>query len=506
MKTRSCRTKLSRLSTTLLAILLGVWAVGGLLPGPTPATAADSGGTEVGQICMQRVFMGPTASVSNSNALNCTAEDVKIAEAISAINLDTGTNSCIEDTFFTLQATFRVNVTANIRYDEGFFFRIDGGTNARGDGTSATGTCSVSFLNPAGAPGTNLDGDTCGDLSAGSYDTVTYTIPNVKCQNDGTNHVRLPNCVSWHSNQGTVCTAGNEFTLNPDTKSKCTCNDNFSIPILVESATITVVKDANPTSMPEPGGSVTYTVGVSNKASFTPVTLHQICDDRFGNVVTEVTDPPQPPCAAGTLGSVTSTTCTMPQTLTAPYDPGTPPVPQYSCTFTADVTGDQKTVVDTVTVNGTTGTPPNTKPVTGSDTAQVVISDVPPTMTVTKAFDSLQCVTLKYKVTVTNNDPVDSLTVSALVDDRFGDITTNHGSISNTTCTLANMSPIGVGGSKNCTFDASFCASSTTDTVTATATDDDGNPVTGGTSNCVPVTVCTATTTSTTCTPTATCP
>src|SRR5262245_44341011 len=131
MTTRSCRTKFCRLSTGLLPILLGVWAVGGLLLGAQPASAVDSGQTVEGQICMQRVFIGNNlGTVTSANQLNCTAQDVKIAEAISALNLDTGTNKCIAGSSFNLQATFKVDVTANIRYDEGFFFRIDGGTNA----------------------------------------------------------------------------------------------------------------------------------------------------------------------------------------------------------------------------------------------------------------------------------------------------------------------------------------------------------------------------------------
>src|SRR5215831_2158469 len=151
--------KFWRLCTGLFPILLGVLAVGGLFVGPRAAIATDSGGTTTGAICMQRVFMGPTASVNNANQLNCTAQDVKIAEALSATNLDTGTNSCVAGSTFTLQATFRVDVTASIRYDEGFFFRIDGGANARGDGTTAAGTCSLSWLSPTGVPGMNLDND-----------------------------------------------------------------------------------------------------------------------------------------------------------------------------------------------------------------------------------------------------------------------------------------------------------------------------------------------------------
>ena len=60
-------------------------------------------------------------------------------------------------------------MTANARYDAGFFFRTDGGASARGDGTNAVGECSLSALEPrtpANPPTLNLDGDSCGDLNA----------------------------------------------------------------------------------------------------------------------------------------------------------------------------------------------------------------------------------------------------------------------------------------------------------------------------------------------------
>ena len=135
------------------------------------ALAADNGPTQTGQICMQKVFGSP---VSNSNRLNCTANDIRLSKAVNVFP-----SSCLEGTQFTLTATFEVDVTANSRYDAGFFFRIDGGDNARGDGTNADGKCSLSALNPSLAPAMDLDGETCGDLNSGNY-KVTFTIPGVQ--------------------------------------------------------------------------------------------------------------------------------------------------------------------------------------------------------------------------------------------------------------------------------------------------------------------------------------
>jgi hypothetical protein len=156
---------------------------------------------------MQKVFGTP---VANSNQLNFTANDIRLSRATS-VNPTSG----IEGTTFNLEATFETIITANIRYDAGFFFRIDGGTNARGDGTDATGQCSLSALDPSILPAEELDGDTCGDLNSGTYE-LTFTIHGVLCTDtDGDGFLNLPNCTSWHSNQGTTCNINTAFDFDP---------------------------------------------------------------------------------------------------------------------------------------------------------------------------------------------------------------------------------------------------------------------------------------------------
>src|SRR5215468_5469654 len=97
--------------TRVLPLLIGVVLVGGLLVGAQPASAVDSGPTQSGEICMQKVFGTP---VTSANALNCTANDIKISKAISV-----SPSTCIAGTTFDLTATFEVDVTANSRYDAG---------------------------------------------------------------------------------------------------------------------------------------------------------------------------------------------------------------------------------------------------------------------------------------------------------------------------------------------------------------------------------------------------
>ncbi len=176
-------------------------AAAGVVISVTPAGAANT--TTVGAYCMQRIFMGPNATVSGANQLNCTANDIRLSGALSV-----SPATCIAGQKFDLTATFRTAVTANSRYDAAFFFRIDGGATARGDGSTASGTCSVTQLDPAITPAQSIDADSCGDLNAGIFDTVTFTIPQVEClDSNGDGFLNLPNCTSWHSNQGTACTA-----------------------------------------------------------------------------------------------------------------------------------------------------------------------------------------------------------------------------------------------------------------------------------------------------------
>ena len=272
-----------RLSTLFAATVMAA-----IFLGAHPAIAVDNGPTQTGEICMQKVFGTP---VTNSNRLNCTANDIRISGVAKDAqgNPLVNPSSCIEGSEFTLEATFEVNVTASSRYDGGFFFRIDGTGTARGDGTSATGECSLSALDRSIPPALNLDGDTCGDLNSGVH-RVTFTIPGVECtgvadpNNPGQKILRLPNCTSWHNNAATACNINIAGDFDPDTKSKCVCDDNFTVPVIVETASLTVVKDASPSTVSESGGTVTYSVQVTNEAEHVSVELTTLTDDIYGNI------------------------------------------------------------------------------------------------------------------------------------------------------------------------------------------------------------------------------
>jgi len=420
---------------------------------------------------------------------------------------------CTEGEHFSLTATFHTQVTANARYDAAFFFRTDGGVSARGDLNPATntGTCSLSQLNRNIPPALNLDGDACGDLNSGAYDFV-FTIPDVVCKkapNTNPPILILPNCTSWHSNQGTACslaTAADQSGANPDTKSKCVCDDTFTVPVLVETGKLAVTKDVTPgtdSSLPEPGGQFSYTVSAQNTATAVTVTLDRICDDQYGTIQLAAG---QTACPAGKLTGVTidSTDCVLPQVL-QPGDSITP-VPAnsvYSCSFKASLTGSPQTLTDTVTFYGHDQ---NSSPVTGSDSAQVAITDVPATATVAKSETGLACADVNYHVKVTNTDTGDAnITLSALNDSAFGDLTTLSSSILSTTCgTTASgagtlPATIAKGGLYECDFKAHFCGGTHKNTITASIHDESNTNV-DAKSDELTVNVC-ATTSSTTCPP-----
>lgn len=427
-----------------------------------PAFAAVGDGN-----CMEDRFFNVTRG-----HLTCTANDVRIARASNIRDVQGNPLSqCVSGQPFSFIADFTVQLTAQTRYDIGLYFATDGDSNHDG---ALTGTCDVNKITPlAGTPvplGSanyiNLDSppDSCGDITNDAVhdpQLVTMRVDNVLCQDtDADGYLNLPNCTSWRQpGSNEVCLT--ELDVFPGSPSKCNCDIGFNVPIFVETGTISVTKDASPASRPEPGGEFTFSVSVTNTAQFTSLTLDRICDDRFGTIakVAAVDD-----CATGSIGTKNSTDCSVPQSLA--------PAGSYSCSFTATVSGEPQTVTDTVTVSGHDQ---NNKPVQGSDSAQVVIADVAPSALVIKSLNSLRCATVRYAVQVNNTGTSESLTLSALNDSGFGALTSVHGDVEATTCSVPQT--IAAGGSYNCTFDAKFCGASHTDTVTGSLNDNEGTAI-----------------------------
>jgi hypothetical protein len=493
---------------------LGVGTAAALLMGVQSASAADSGPTVEGSICMQKVFGTP---VSSSNLVNCTANDISLSDVISV-----SPSTCTRGSTFDLEATFAVDVTSRNRYDAGFFFRTDGEGTARGTGTLATGTCSLSALTPGGIPGQQLDGDTCGDLDQGLYDgvlpddnpkAVTFTIPGVVCEPaPGTNQLRLPYCTSWHSNQGTACDisspdflTADAFDFKPDTKSKCVCNDNFTVPVTVEDATITTTKDVTGT-VSETGGMATYTVTIHNDAQFESVTIASIKDFIDPNGTNDEVDLTTiPACGTGEPDSTTPFCTADGQTSCASLIGDVlAPDEESSCQFKAFISGNagdnvEDTVDACVTQTGGAGE------ICDDDPAEVHITGVFTAPTLGKTVNSTANCTVEATYTVAVNNPssgatAEDLSLAALTDDKFGVITTTHPAgtsadafcnglttceqVVSTNCGVAIPTGAGVlpatiaaGASYSCSFVgkivSSACDFTHTNTATGTVTDGD---------------------------------
>lgn len=408
--------------------------------------------------CMQKAFGTP---VTGKNALNCTANDIRLARV-----LESETDFCVEGAEFELKnAKFAIAVNASIRYDAAFFFSQDG-TNARGQGINATGSCAVLTAVPGSTPFEQLDGDNVGDIRQGSYEAI-WSVPGIMCadtDNDG--FVNLPNCTSWHNGASVPAAFDNLASLAPETKSKCACDDTFNIPVRVEKAGIRVTKTATEDTVAEPGGYVTFNVKIENTGNV-PVTISSISDDKYGDLL------------SASLPNVRTNSCTalanfvLEGISTADYE--------VDCAFEGLVEGDKGfSHLNKVTVSTVEG-------VSDDDTALVLVVDAQDDPSISKtALSTANCtVEARYQVTVTNNSTADTLTIDSFIDNRFGDVSSDpvNGLGSASTCDLGtevpvkSTAPMAPSNVYTCTFAAVYmdadCAGDHVNTVGVTTTDSD---------------------------------
>jgi hypothetical protein len=208
---------------------------------------------------------------------------------------------------------------------------------------------------------------------------------------------------------------------------------------------VSVTKDASPTLLPSGGGTVTFSLSITN-TSAAPESLSSLVDNIYGNLI-------------GRLGSTCATGVTLAKS------GGT-----YLCTFTGNfVAADGASQTDTVTatVTGSLGLQAS-----GSASATVRIAATP-SITVSKTPNPSSLPepggTFNFSVVVTNTSPAPA-TLTSLSDDKYGDLFLASG----TTC--ASGAPIAAsGGTYSCSFNADFFGVNTasqTDIVTATVTGD----------------------------------
>jgi uncharacterized repeat protein (TIGR01451 family) len=217
--------------------------------------------------------------------------------------------------------------------------------------------------------------------------------------------------------------------------------DDETVTILGVDPSILLTKTADPTTVNEPGGDVTFTVVIENtSASSDPVTINSLIDDIHGDLNGQ--------------GD-----CSVPQLIE--------PDESYTCSFTAYVAGNAgDSETDTVTGSGTDD---DGTPVSDSDDATVTILDVKPAVSLTK---SVLPATLSepggvftYTLVITN-DSVETVTIDALSDDYP----------LSTGCTGLIGTPLGPGDSTSCTYEVTHSNAGTYDnTASVTVSDDEGN-------------------------------
>ena len=289
---------------------------------------------------------------------------------------------------------------------------------------------------------TSLRDDVYGDLDGkGTCDVPQTLAPGASYSCSFTGAVS-GNAGSSHTD--VVTASGTDDDGNP-----VSGHDDATVTITDLASSILVTKTADPTSLPEPGGSASFSVTVKNTSAIDSVTITSLTDDVYGNLDGKGT-------------------CDVPFTLA--------PGASYDCAFTGAVSGNAgSSHTDVVTASGTDD---DGNPVSGHDDAVVSITNVASSILVTKTAAPTSLPepggNVSFSVTVKNTSPADSVTITSLTDDVYGDLDGKG------TCDVPfTLAP-------DATYSCSFtgpvsgnAGSSHTDVVTASGTDDDGNPVSG---------------------------
>lgn len=188
---------------------------------------------------------------------------------------------------------------------------------------------------------------------------------------------------------------------------------------------------AQPTTIAEPGGLVTYTVNLLNSGSV-PVTLVALTTNQFGSIL----DPGNPKIEAA------DNTC-LPKPLPPTMVPfgGT-----FSCTFVASVEGQPSNFSTILTA---TAEDKNGLDATVTTSASVTITDEPASMSLTLGADppfiNPPSRNVRFSISVENTSAADAITITELNDEFLGNLNGRG------TCAvpIADISP---GFSYQCSF------------------------------------------------------
>ena len=227
---------------------------------------------------------------------------------------------------------------------------------------------------------------------------------------------------------------------------------------------ILLTKSANPETVAEPGGDVTFTVVITHDSeSSDPLTITALTDDVDGGGPESIIGS----CLADLDGGGVNDDSILNHVLNDGES--------VTCTFTTAVSGAPgATITDVATVTAQDDEGNNAM---ASDSASVMITNIPSMIVVTKDVNPTSLDepggNATYTVTIDNTSSVDAVTIDSLMDDVFGDLN-GQGNCS----VPQELAPGGApGGQYSCTFSADIEGGPATphvNTVTAEGTDDDG--------------------------------
>lgn len=234
-----------------------------------------------------------------------------------------------------------------------------------------------------------------------------------------------------------------------DDNQPVSAQDNATVTFNDVASSLDVLKTANPSSMPEPGGDVTYTVRVTNTSTTDSVTINSVIDDKFGDVGASCN-----PAVGSTLA----------------------PGAAMTCVFVEPITGNAGfSHINTVVASGTDD---DGKQLSDQDDATVTITNVPSSIDVTKTANVSELLEpggdVQFTVVVKNTSNVDNVTINSVIDDKFGDI--------GASCSPAVGSSLAPNESMTCVFTRTITGNAGfvhVNEVTATGVDDDQQPVSG---------------------------
>lgn len=264
--------------------------------------------------------------------------------------------------------------------------------------TDTVGNDVTDLLDPLLA---NNDCDALDDYELAPLDTVVDGGPDqVTC----TFTVTLAGLAEGDVHENTV-------TVIVEDEEGDTATDTDDERVTVRELDVLVTKTALPTTLPEPGGSVTYTVLVENRSVDT-VTVTSLVDVVTGGGTTDLLTLAGSSCSAANadleLSGADATAGSGPDT--------------FTCTFTASVSGNAGDVHEntvTVIVEDADG---NTAE--DDDPAEVTLTNINPTIDVIKTADPVEMDEpgglVEYTVTVVNLSN-ETVTITALTDQVLPD-------------------------------------------------------------------------------------